>query len=70
MGFTFDDDSNEASSLAAMHQLIENNPRNAERIFPFIGGEELNDNPTHAHRRWVINFGEMSLRRRFSGLTW
>jgi hypothetical protein len=25
-----------------------------------IGGEEVNDSPTHAHHRYVINFGEMT----------
>ena len=28
-----------------MHELIASNPRNAERIFPYIGGEEINDEP-------------------------
>ena len=41
-------------------RLIAKDPRNAERIFPYIGGEEVNDSPTHAHRRYVINFGEMT----------
>ncbi|MFM6158903.1 MAG: hypothetical protein ACKPE3_38955, partial [Sphaerospermopsis kisseleviana] len=36
------------------------NPKNAERIFPYIGGEEVNSSPTHVHWRYVINFGEMS----------
>ena len=43
-----------------MHELIAKDPRNAERIFPYIGGEEVNDSPIHAHYRYVINFGEMS----------
>jgi hypothetical protein len=43
-----------------MHRLIEKDPRNAERIFPYIGGEEVNSSPTHAHHRYVINFGEMT----------
>ena len=43
-----------------MHRLIEQNPKNAEVIFPYIGGEEVNSSPTHAHHRYVINFGEMS----------
>ena len=43
-----------------MHELIAKDPRNAERIFPYIGGEEVNDSPTHAHHRYVINFGEMT----------
>ena len=27
---------------------------------PYIGGEEVNSSPTHAHHRYVINFGERS----------
>lgn len=60
MGFTFDDTNPEANSLAEMQRLIEKNPRNQERIFPFIGGEEVNTSPTHSHHRYVINFGDMS----------
>jgi hypothetical protein len=62
MGFTFDDTDTKgvASPIAEMHRLIRKDPRNAERIFPYIGGEEVNDDPTHAHHRYVINFGEMS----------
>jgi hypothetical protein len=60
MGFTFDDTNPEATPIAEMHRLIEQDPRNAERIFPYIGGEEVNSSPTHAHHRYVINFGDMS----------
>ena len=62
MGFTFDDTDTKgvATPLAEMQRLIAANPRNAERIFPYIGGEEVNSSPTHAHHRYVINFGEMS----------
>ena len=28
-----------------MQRLIAKDPRNAERIFPYIGGEEVNDCP-------------------------
>ncbi|MFN9610542.1 MAG: Eco57I restriction-modification methylase domain-containing protein [bacterium] len=67
MGFTFDD-SGEAdddtpglpSPIATMERLIAENPKNAEVIFPYIGGKEVNDSPTHAHHRYVINFGERS----------
>lgn len=61
MGFTFDDTNPEATSIAEMHRLIATNPRNAERIFPYIGGEEVNQSPSHQHRRYVINFGEVEL---------
>ena len=62
MGFTFDDTDKKGvtSSLADMHRLIESDPRNREVIFPYIGGEEVNTGPTHAHHRYVINFGERS----------
>src|SRR5262249_3013719 len=60
MGFTFDDTdaTGVATSVAEMRQLIEQEPRNQEVIFPYIGGEEINTSPTHAHHRYVINFGE------------
>ena len=62
MGFTFDDTDKKrvASPLSEMRRLIEKDPRNAERIFPYIGGEEVNDKPTHIHHRYIINFGGMS----------
>jgi hypothetical protein len=60
MGFTFDDTNSRgtASALAEMRRLLDRNPRNREVIFPYIGGEEVNTSPTHAHHRYVINFGE------------
>ncbi len=63
MGFTFDDTDKWgiASPIAEMHRLIGKDPRNAERIFPYIGGEEICTSPTHAHHRYAINFGEMTL---------
>lgn len=42
-------------------ELIRKDPRNAERIFPYIGGEEINTSPTQDFDRYVINFGDMSL---------
>ncbi|MFI5460730.1 MAG: Eco57I restriction-modification methylase domain-containing protein, partial [Isosphaerales bacterium] len=62
MGFTFDDTDTKgvANPIALMHELINKNPSNAERVFPYIGGEEVNDSPTHSHHRCVINFGEMA----------
>jgi hypothetical protein len=65
MGFTFDDSgpADDAtpgipSPIATMERLIAENPKNAEVIFPYIGGEEVNSSPTHDHHRYVINFGE------------
>jgi hypothetical protein len=58
MGFTFDDADRGAAPtpIAEMHSLIAMNPLNQERIFPFIGGEDVNECPTHLPRRFIINF--------------
>ena len=65
MGFTFDDTDKKgvASPLAEMHRLIEKDSRNGEVIFPYIGGQEVNTSPKHAHHRYVINFRDYPLRR-------
>jgi len=62
MGFTFDDTDKKgvATPLDEMRWLIAADPKNQEVIFPYIGGEEVNTSPTHAHHRYVINFGERS----------
>ncbi|WP_244558821.1 DNA methyltransferase [Bradyrhizobium brasilense] len=66
MGFTFDDTAaakGESESVSTMRRLIELNSRNADRIKPYIGGEELNNSPTHAHHRYAIDFEDFPLRR-------
>jgi N-6 DNA Methylase len=66
MGFTFDDGAaakGEAESLAAMRALIDKDPHNNKRIFPYVGGEEVNNSPTHAHHRYTIDFADFPLRR-------
>jgi hypothetical protein len=73
LGFTFDDDAaakGKASPAAEMHQLIAKDLRNAERIFPYLGGEEVNTDPRHAHRRWCIDFNDFPLRRERMEKTW
>ena len=72
MGFTFDDTDKKgvASPLAEMRRLIEDNPHNQDAIFPYVGGEEVNTSPTHAHHRYVINFRDYPLRRKEIGESW
>ena len=41
--------------------LVAKDARNAERIFPYLGGKEVNTSPTQDFDRYVINFGKMSL---------
>ena len=72
MGFTFDDTDTKsvATPLAEMHRLIAEEPRNRDAIFPYIGGEEVNTSPTHAHHRFVIDFRDYPLRREDLGERW
>lgn len=62
MGFTFDDTDAKriATPLAEMRRLIAKDPRNSEVISPYIGYSEVAVSPTHAHHRYVIDFGERS----------
>ena len=61
-GFTFDDATVEdgASPLALMNDLISKDPRNANLIAPYMGGEQVNSSPTLDAGRYIIDFGEMS----------
>lgn len=66
MGFTFDDAAaakGKAEPLAEMERLIALDPRNAQRIKPYLGGEEVNTSLTHAHDRYAIDFEDFPLRR-------
>lgn len=72
-GFTFDDAGaakSEAEGLDRMHELIAKDARNAERIFPLIGGEEVTTSSTHAPHRYVIDFADFPLRHDGSLSAW
>jgi len=62
MGFTFDDtdESNTASPLSLMHEIVNRSPTAADRIFPYIGGEEVNRSPTHAAHRYIFDITEFT----------
>jgi hypothetical protein len=53
MGFTLSPEERDA--------LIARNKRNAERISPYLGGEEVNASPSQDFDRYVINFGDIPL---------
>ena len=62
-GFTFEDtdDSDETSPgtpapLATMRRLISATPFAADRVFPYLGGEEINTHPQQIPHRHVICF--------------
>ena len=44
-------------------ELIAKAPRNAEVLFPYMGGEDLNQSPTLTAPRWVINFSDWPIER-------
>ena len=44
-------------------RMLDADPRNAEVIFPYINGEDLNSDPEQKPRRWVINFWDWSEER-------
>ena len=64
MGFTFDDNdvTGTASSITEMRNVLLLNKENERCVFPYIGGEEINDSPTHEPSRFIINFGEHDLK--------
>lgn len=41
--------------------LIASDSKNADRLFPYLGGEEVNTSPAQGFHRYVINFGAMDI---------
>jgi len=64
MGFTFDDTDKKgvATPIAEMERLLAEDPHYREVVFPYLGGEEVNNahDPDRAYHRYVINFAERS----------
>jgi hypothetical protein len=61
LGFTMTEDQARA--------LIDRNQKNAEVLFPYLNGEDLNSHPEQKPSRWVINFWDWPLDREALG-TW
>lgn len=59
MGFTFDDDNDDATPLSEMKRLVDSAPEIASRIHPYMGGDEMLNHPEHKHHRYVINFADL-----------
>ena len=58
-GFLFDDEDSKASSLAKMREVLAAEPSLASRIFPYIGGDEINSSPTLAAHRFAIYLSDL-----------
>lgn len=55
LGFTLDPEESQA--------LIDDDPRNADVLFPYVIGMDLNRRPDTSASRWVINFRDWPLER-------
>lgn len=53
-GFVFDDTDQGANPESLLDDVISENPQYLERIFPLIGGDEVNSQPDHRSHRRVI----------------
>jgi hypothetical protein len=72
-GFTFDDSGAEkgtSGSKLEMERLVTANSWNKDRIKPYIGGEEVNNSPTHEHIRYVIDFDSFPKSRDAELMAW
>ena len=64
MGFCFDDDGASqglCEPIAYMKNLIGENPACAERIKPFVTGEDVNTNSRQLSNRFAFDLGDLSL---------
>ena len=58
-GFVIDDDSDRASSTAEIGDILDREPQSAEVIFPYLGGEEVTEDPKISPSRQVIYLAQM-----------
>ena len=62
-GFLFDEGDEQASPLSLMEDIRSRHPECSKRIFPYIGGEEVNSDPTHKPHRHVIYLSDLQEER-------
>ena len=43
-----------------MRSIVAADPRNRERVLPFLNGEDINTSPTQLPSRFINDFGELS----------
>ncbi|MDL2399457.1 Eco57I restriction-modification methylase domain-containing protein [Rhizobium mayense] len=73
VGFLFDDREAQnglCESTPVMESLIEANPRIAESIRPYIGGNDLTTNPKQEPSRFIIDFRDIPLKRDSTLTNW
>lgn len=60
MGFVFEDGNPSATSITRMHEILTRSPASRPYVKVYIGGEQVNNQPTFSAQRYVIDFGEMA----------
>ncbi len=58
-GFLFDDTDPKATPLAVMHDIVRRHPPSQTRIYPYIGGEEVNSSPSPSATRYAIYLSDL-----------
>lgn len=59
VGFTFDDYDSLASPVAVAKELIAVEPHYKQRIYSYLGGEDILRSPNHTSERLVINMNDL-----------
>ncbi|MBR0689898.1 N-6 DNA methylase [Bradyrhizobium manausense] len=61
-GFLFDDSdkSGASNALTLIDQIQSKRPTSKTRIFPYIGGQEVNSDPRHAPHRYVFDINDLN----------
>jgi len=58
-GFLFDDEDEDASSTSQMRRILLENPDLADRVKPYIGGEDINNKPNATTSRYAIYLSDL-----------
>jgi len=58
-GFLFDDSDPKANPLSLMRSLLNEDPGLKERILSYIGGDEINSNPSQSPHRFAISLSDV-----------
>ena len=70
-GFVVDDSSDSATSTAEIADILDREPKSEEIIFPYLGGEDVTEDPSITPSRRVIfvaQMGEEELRTRYPSI--
>jgi len=59
-GFLFSDSDRGASPIEDMTRVVSDHPQLSSRILPYVGGDEVNTDPTHSGSRFVIFLSDIA----------